>query len=544
MASRRRQTAIYILLLVGSVFAFTAAYQYAAATFHDRSLSIVDALQVVIETYTTTGYGADSGWWGTEMKLIVIAMDVLGTVMIFLALPVLLFPALQDALATDVPTSVDADLSDHVVIVSRTNRLDPLLSELDSWDVEHVLVEPDRKRALDRYEAEGDVIHAQPDEIEGLEAANLGSARSLVVDVEDRMDASIVLTAREIDEEARIVSVVEEPERAAYHELAGADEVVSPRPLLGERLAGLVTTAITPDLGEAAGLGEDFHVVELPVPRDSHLVGKTIAESGLRERAGVNVVGAWFRGDFETPPPPDARITSGTVLLVTGSDDDVHRLSELSTGSPRPYTRGDTIVVGHGEVGTAVTSALAEADLPYTVLDVRDDPDVDVVGEATDPDALERAGIEDATSLVLAIPEDEETEFATLVARDASHDLNVAARADEARTVRKLYRAGADYVLSLDTVTGRMLASTVLEDEDVLATDTQVEVVRISAGDLAGKTLEGANIRSETGCTVVAVERDGEVLTDLGPSFRILPEDDLIVAGTGPGVNAFAERFE
>jgi Trk K+ transport system NAD-binding subunit len=544
MDTRRRQTAIYVGVLVGSMVGFTAIYWYAAGAFHDRSVSLIHALQIVVETYTTTGFGADSGWWGTEMKLIMIVMDVLGTVMIFLALPVILFPAFQDALAPNVPTAVDDDRSGHVVIVSRTDRLDPLLSELGSWGVDHVIVEPNRDRARDRYEEAGDVIRAEPDEVDGLRAANLPSAQALVVDVEDRMDASIVLTARELDEDVRVVSVVEERDRAAYHELAGADAVVSPRPLLGERLASLVTTAITPDLGEAAGLGVDFHVVELPVPRDSELVGKTIAESGLRERAGVNVVGAWFRGEFETPPPPDAVISAGTVLLVTGSDEDVRRLADLSTASPRPYSRGETVVVGHGEVGGAVTDALDEAGLAYTVLDQRDDPDVDVVGEATDPEALQRAGIDDATSLVLAIPEDAETEYATLVARDASEDLNVAARADEAGTVRKLYRAGADYVLSLDTVTGRMLASTVLEDEDVLATDTQVEVVRIDAGDLAGRTLEGADVRSVTGCTVVAVERDGEVITDLGPGFRIEAGDDLVVAGTGDGVNRFTERYE
>ncbi|GAB3685613.1 NAD-binding protein [Salinarchaeum chitinilyticum] len=535
---------IYVAVLVGSMAAFTALYWHGMAAFEDRPVSVLHALQVVVETYTTTGYGSDAPWTSAQMNLVVIAMDVLGTVMIFLALPVILFPAFQEALATSVPTEVPEDRSDHVVIVSRTARLDPLLSELDSWDVDHVLVEPDRERARDRYDDEGDVIHAQPDEIEGLEAANLSTAEALVVDFEDRMDASIVLTARELDEDVRVVSVVEEPDRATYHELAGADAVVSPRPLLGERLAGLVTTAITPDLGEAVGLGEDFHVVELPVPRDSELVGKTIAESGLRERAGVNVVGAWFRGEFVTPPPPDAEITTATVLLVTGSDEDVRRLADLSAAAPRPHARGDTIVVGHGEVGKAVTDALDDAGLPYTVLDQRDDPAVDVVGQATDPDALQRAGIEDATSLVLTIPADAETEFATLVARDASDEVNVAARADEARSVRKLYRAGADYVLSLDTVTGRMLASTVLEGEDVLTTDTQVEVVRIGAGELAGKTLGGAEIRTETDCTVVAVERDGELLTDLGPEFRIRETDDLVVAGTGEGVNEFTDRYE
>lgn len=55
--------------------------------------------------------------------------------------------------------------------------------------------------------------------------------------------------------------------------------------------------------------------------------------------------------------------------------------------------------------------------------------------------------------------------------------------------------------------------------------------------DLVGKTLAEADIRSRTGCTVVAVERDGRVQTDLGPAFRVQAGDELVVAGTDEGVN-------
>jgi len=544
MRWRNRYTAIYLGILLVTIAGATVAYWQGMAHLEDDPVTWHHAFQVVIETFTTTGYGSDSPWATPGMNLFVALMDVVGTVMLVLALPVFLYPLLEDAIAPEVREAVDEALADHVVIVSGTDRLDPLLSELDSWEVPYVIVEPDRETALERSEARGDVIHAQPDEVEGLQAANLGEARALIADLEDRIDASIVLTARELDEDVRIVSVVEEPDRAPYHELAGADAVVSPRPLVGERLAAVVTATITTEFEDAVGLGEDFHIVELPVPSTSELVGRTIAESRLRERAGVNVLGAWFRGEFESPPRPDAEIQPGTVLLVTGDDAAIERLGRLSAAVPRPHERGETIVVGFGEVGQSVAAALEDADVPYTVLDVRDKPEVDVVGDATDPEALQRAGIDQATSLVLAIPEDSETEFATLVAQDAAPALTVVARADEASSVQKLYRAGADYVLALDTVTGRMLASTVVEEEVVLSTDTQVEVVRLGPGQLGGRTLAEADVRARTGCTVVAVERGGEVLTDLGPDFELHTDDGLVVVGTDDGLNRFTETFE
>ena len=38
---------------------------------------------------------------------------------------------------------------------------------------------------------------------------------------------------------------------------------------------------------------------------------------------------------------------------------------------------------------------------------------------------------------------------------------------------------------------------------------------------------------------MVAVERNGDILTEVGPEFRFERGDDVIVAGTDEGVNRF-----
>lgn len=43
---------------------------------------------------------------------------------------------------------------------------------------------------------------------------------------------------------------------------------------------------------------------------------------------------------------------------------------------------------------------------------------------------------------------------------------------------------------------------------------------------------------------VVAIERDGEVITDLGPDFRIQADDNLVVVGTDEDVNRLAATIE
>ncbi|WP_436923127.1 potassium channel family protein [Halosimplex amylolyticum] len=543
MNTWQRRSVWYTGVLVLSMVVFTLLYQYGMAAYEGASLTFLEAFQFVVETFTTTGYGAQAGWESPLLLVLVIVMDISGTVMIFLALPVVAFPAFEDALSTTVPTAVENGLDDHVIVATYTPRVETLIAELDSRGVEWIIVEPDRDSATDLYEEGYDVIHADPDSANGLEAANFADARALVADVSDQVDASIVLTAKELDESIRVVSVVEEPDRARYHELAGADAVLSPRPLLGESLARKVTASVSTDLGGKVELGEDFDIVELPVHRGADLAGRTLAESGLRERASVNVIGAWFDGEFESPPEPDSVVEPGTVLLLTGEESQLERLADRTRSEVRRHTSGETIVVGAGEVGRKITAILDDVDLPYSVVDRDDGPGVDVVGDATDPDVLERAGLPSARSVILAIPDDTAAEFATLVVRDESERVEIIARAEEAESVQKMYRAGADYVLSLGTVTGRMVASAVLEDEDVISLDTQVEVLRTRAPGLVGHSLGDADVRAKTGVTVVAVKRNGEVLTDLGPDFRPQTDDELVVAGPDEATNRFTEVF-
>jgi Trk K+ transport system NAD-binding subunit len=543
MDTWQRRTLQYVVVLFGVMLGYAVVYDAGMSVYEDAPISFLHALQVVVETFTTTGFGSDAPWTTPEMNLLVIVMDLTGVALIFLALPVLVFPLFEEAISTTVPTAADEELTDHVVICTLTPRGETLVEELDSWGVDHLVLEPDRNRAEEFYENGFDVIHADPKSVDGMEAARLAEARCLVADDDDPVNTSIVLTAKEVAEDVRTISIVNDPERERYHRLAGSDDVLSPRALLGEGLASKVTTGISAELGEAIEIGEDFEVAELPIQRGSNLVGRTVAESGVRERAGVNIIGAWFRGEFESPPSPDATLDSGAVLLVTGHEAQLERLKEMTTSNVRRFRRGQTVVVGHGEVGTTITNALSRAGVSNVVMDLIDEPSVDIVGDATDPDALSQAGIEDARTAILAIPDDTLTEFAILVIRDLNPSIELIARAEETENVQKMYRAGADYVLSLATISGRMLASTILADEEVISLDKQVEVIRTHAPGLVGRTLGEADVRARTGCTVVGVERNGEVITDLGPEFRIRDGDELVIAGTDEGTNRFTEQL-
>jgi Trk K+ transport system NAD-binding subunit len=526
---------VSLLLMV----VFTLTYQWGMAAFEGVQVGFLESMVVVVETMTTTGYGEDAGRWSTPfMWGLTIVMMLSGVTLIFLTLPLFLVPLVEGALATSPPESVD--LEDHVIICTFSPRGGMLVDELESTDVPYVVVEPDYERAQDLYEDEFEVVHGDPETVADLEAAGVGSARALVADADDETNASIILSARETASDLHVVSLVEDAAVADYHRYAGADRVVSPRRLLGESLAAKASTSISAELGDAIEIGEDFEIAELLVQRGSRLVGSTVAESGVGEETGANIIGAWFRGEFVSPPSPDAVIDEHTVLLVSGREPQLEQLKQLTLSETRAFRGGIVVIAGYGEVGRTVHENLTATDMPCSVVDLEDAPSVDVVGDVTDQQTLSELDVGTARSIILALDDDRTAIFATLAIKQVAPGAEIIARANEAESISKLYRAGAEYVLSLATVSGRMLAGTIL-DEEVISPETQIEVVRTEAPALAGYTLAEADVRARTGCTVIAVERDGELLTDVGPDFRLRAGDDLIVTGVDEDVLRFNE---
>jgi K+/H+ antiporter YhaU regulatory subunit KhtT len=89
-----------------------------------------------------------------------------------------------------------------------------------------------------------------------------------------------------------------------------------------------------------------------------------------------------------------------------------------------------------------------------------------------------------------------------------------------------------------------MSASRLLGDGDAVASTQYVDVVRRRVPALEGMTVADAAIGERTGCTVVVIERDGRMLTDVGPNTTIEVGDELVVLGTDEGISTFERTFE
>jgi len=59
----------------------------------------------------------------------------------------------------------------------------------------------------------------------------------------------------------------------------------------------------------------------------------------------------------------------------------------------------------------------------------------------------------------------------------------------------------------------------------------------------AGRTIEDTRLRSETGCSIVGIERHGMTLPALGPRTHIFPGDELLLLGTKENIQKGRERM-
>jgi Trk K+ transport system NAD-binding subunit len=543
MGFHSRRTVWYLALVVVTTVLFTMAYNVGMAAWENRPQPLYRSLEVVVQSFTTTGYGEDAPWQTPQMNLLAIVMQLSGIGLILTAVDVFAVPMLQNALRPKPPETVSRR-DGHVVVCGHTPRTNVLISELVARDRGYVLIEPDAASAGELHERGYDVIRGDPESTPVLERAQISHASALVTDVADDANASIALAARELLSTIQIVSLVDDASLTRYHQIAGVDVVHSPRQLLGERLAAEIPTTGTTPSDDGLEVTSDFELVELSVDARSELCNKTFAEADLRERFDVTIVGRWVDGEFVPYVDPTDELDAETRLLVAGEASRLDALHDATAATVSDFAPTEIIIAGCGDTGHAAVAALSDTGSTLTVLDVEEKDGVDVVGDARDPDVLREAGIETASMLLLAVEDDTTAIFTTLIACDLNPELDVYVRANQGEDVKKLYRAGADYVESLATVSGRMLASSVFEDEDLLAYDMQVSIVRLPAPGLVGKTLVEADVRAETGCTVVAIVRGGETVTAFDPaSFRLEASDHVVIAGTDDAITEFERQF-
>ncbi|QFZ55002.1 potassium channel protein [Oceanihabitans sp. IOP_32] len=207
------------------------------------------------------------------------------------------------------------------------------------------------------------------------------------------------------------------------------------------------------------------------------------------------------------------------------------------------------IICGYGRNGKQAATKLLAYNKTFVIIE-QDKELVDkyknelvpfVLGDASEDEVLLQAGVDRASCLITALPNDADNLFIVLSARQLNNKINIISRASQETSRHKLKLAGANNVILPDVIGGDHMASLVvvpglMEFVDNLSivgkTNINIEEVAVAKLTREVKTIRDLDLRKRTGCTVIGYkDENGEYLVNPEADLDLDPKSKIVVIG-------------
>lgn len=521
------------------VAVFTVAFHVLMA-FEGQNHSWLTGFYWTLTVMTTLGFG-DITFHSDIGRLFSIVVLLSGVVFLLTLLPFTFIkffyaPWMEAESRNRAPKELPLETSGHVILTSEDPVTSALIEKLRDYREDYVLLVDDFKHALELHDDGVRVAVGTIDDPETYRRLRVDRASLVVATSRDELNTNIAFTVRELNEKVPIISTADSPFSEDILHAAGSSRVLQIHKILGRSLA---TWTLAGDCrANVISQIDELLIAESPAI-GTPLVGKTLAESRLREDLGVAAVGIWERGQFRIPNATSV-IDRSSVLVLAGSKtsleafDEVYSAYHVDTLSQNPV-----LIVGGGRVGQAIAEYFKEKNISYLIIE-KTPPDGELeehflVGDAADIRTLQRAWIEEAPAVLITTHDDATNIYLTKYLRSLRPDIQLLSRASMERNVSTLHRAGADFVMSYASL-GANAIFNFLRNEDTLFLAEGLNIFRLKAPPvLVGKDLIESGIRAKTGCSVVATKLDGVLSINPDPRKPIHEETELILIGTYEG---------
>ncbi|MEY8017721.1 potassium channel family protein [Mycobacterium servetii] len=207
----------------------------------------------------------------------------------------------------------------------------------------------------------------------------------------------------------------------------------------------------------------------------------------------------------------------------------------------RNKVRNHTVVIGYGTKGKAAVAAkvsdeaargdIVVVDTDRSALEHAAAADlVTVHGDGTKSDVLRLAGVQHASSIIVATGRDDTAVLATLTARELAPKAKIVAAIREAENQHLLQQSGADSVVVSSETAGRLLGlatttpSVVHMIEDLLTPDVGLAIAEreVEQNEIGGSPRHLRDI-------VLGVVRDGQLLRIGAPESDAIEANDRLL---------------
>jgi len=129
------------------LFIVMLLYHAGMARLEGKPRSLLESLEWMGATFTTTGYGRDTTWSHPAMVALVLVVQFAGMVMVPMVIALFVLPYLAERFEQRLPRAADPRLDDHVIVYRFGPAVETLLQRLRSKSIATLVAETDESQA-------------------------------------------------------------------------------------------------------------------------------------------------------------------------------------------------------------------------------------------------------------------------------------------------------------------------------------------------------------------------------------------------------------
>ena len=325
-----RKLRIAALLILGTMITGIAGFMLI------ENYTFSEAVYTTIIILSTVGLGvvhtlSEAGRWFTA-GLIILAIGIFAYG-ISLITTYIMEGELQRFLKYRKILKMIDKLNDHIIVCGFGRNGKQACEQLWAHHHSFVVIENGEK-AVNELREQDDFLFIEGDATkdEILLEAGITKAKALITTLpNDAANVFVVLTARELRPEMKIISRASEDSSENKLRRAGANNVIMPDKIGGVHMATLVTRPDVLEFIDHITGRINIRLEEIKCNNlKENLKGKTIRELEIRNKTGANVIGyKTSEGEYIINPGPETIMKPDSKLFVLGTREQVENLMQV-----------------------------------------------------------------------------------------------------------------------------------------------------------------------------------------------------------------------
>jgi len=225
-------------------------------------------------------------------------------------------------------------MENHVIVCGFGRNGQQAVKELEAHNYQFVVIDQNHDIIIKNMDKPARFIEGDATQDETLIKANIKTAIALLATLPvDADNLYVVLTARSLNPNLKIISRASDESSEKKLRMAGVDSIVMPEKVGGAHMAELVTRPdvieflehLTVHRDEPTNL-EEIVCHDLP----EGVRNKTIDEIGIRRKTGANIIGFKIPdGEFILNPKPETLLTQDSKLFVLGTEEQMEQMKSI-----------------------------------------------------------------------------------------------------------------------------------------------------------------------------------------------------------------------